>query len=173
MNNGINIQPAFYMIVLSSLLAMASVISSNSPYISVAYATSDQTAANGPELTENQSAGVTNSNPSQDQLSTKGNLTRADLDPILNNLFTARESLLHNNLVSSLDALNNAGKELFKLNLTLTEADGDGAGIQLSPLSKQIEYARVMVLNDNTTAAVRSLNAADTAFIIIAQELPQ
>ena len=107
----------------------------------------------------------------EDQEKNKSNLSRGELDPVLNQLFKAREELLHDNLVLSLDAMNNASAELFRINISLAETGNKITEVELTPLQRQIEYARAYVLNTNSSEALRALNGADTQFIIIAQEL--
>jgi hypothetical protein len=118
-----------------------------------------------------QSVGVIVNKTSEGEEGSTANLTRESLDPVLNYLFVAREELLRNNPLLSLDAINNAGEELFKINMSLARAENESSDIELTPLHRQIEWARLYVLNNNSTQAIRALNGADTQFIIITQNL--
>jgi hypothetical protein len=75
------------------------------------------------------------------QEKTNANLSREELDPLLNHLFKAREELLHDNFILSLDAMNNASAELFRINISLAEAGNKITDVELTPLQRQIEYA--------------------------------
>lgn len=94
------------------------------------------------------------------------NLTRQDLDPILNNLFTARGELVQNNSPLAFDALNAATSKLFNLTRIFEATDNQGTVEQLKRLLSKIEGSRDALLrNNNITKAVLNLNAADTEFI--------
>ena len=92
------------------------------------------------------------------------NSTRGDLDPILNNLFAAREELSQGDSPSAFDSLNVASSQLFNLTTRLA-ANDDGKSQELVPLQKRIEWARNNLLRNNFTAALLNLNAADSEFV--------
>ena len=103
---------------------------------------------------------------------TPSSLTRQDLNPLLNNLFKARELLLNNNITGSFDSVNLASGELLRLNISLATSDS-GTKIHLYPLQSQIESARSSLLNNNSTLAIKYLNNADTQFVILTQQLSE
>jgi hypothetical protein len=102
-----------------------------------------------------------------------GNLTRRDIDPVLNNLFTAREELLRSDSPAAFDALSAATSQLFNLTVRLEDNPDEAISEQLKSLQNKIERARNNLLrNNNITAAVSSLNVADSEFIALALKLP-
>jgi hypothetical protein len=109
---------------------------------------------------QNLSAGISNETTE---------ITRQDFDPVLDNLFIAREKILRDNLTGAFDAMNLASGELFKLNISLVASSP--SDIQLYPLQKKIEQVRTSLLRSNGTLAIEYLNGADTQFIILSQEL--
>ena len=58
-----------------------------------------------PTQQQNETLDIKANQTSEDNVEMLTNLTRQNLDPILDNLFSAREGLLQNNLVSTFDAL--------------------------------------------------------------------
>lgn len=98
-------------------------------------------------------------------------LTRQDLQPVLDNLFNAREHLLGDNITGSFNAVSLASGALFKLNSSLAASSPAESEISLSPLQRQIESARSSLLNQNSTLAIKYLNNADIQFILLSQEL--
>ena len=100
------------------------------------------------------------------------NLTRQDVDPILNNLFVAREEMVQGNSPSAFDALNAATLQLFNLTVGVGDMEDEAISQLLDPLRKPIERARNHLLqNNNTTAAILNLNAADSEFIKLTLKL--
>jgi hypothetical protein len=116
---------------------------------------------------------VTIGETTDNQTDVTSNLTRKDIDPILDDLFTARDELLRNNSAIAFDALNAASGQLFNLTFRLGANHGDEAiSQQIKPLQKRIEMTRdVLLNNDNITAAILKLNSADTEFVKLTLKL--
>lgn len=114
---------------------------------------------------------LSGSDAAVDMNQTLSTLTREDLQPVLDNLFNAREQLLSDNILGSFDSVNLASSALFRLNSSLANSIRDNYDISLSPLQEQIESARASMLDQNNTLAIKYLNGADTEFIILSQEL--
>jgi hypothetical protein len=100
------------------------------------------------------------------------NLTRQKLNPVLNYLFDARAGLLQNNFSSAFDALSSAATQVFKIK---DAQSGDKGEVltNLDPLQRQIELARSSLMDDkNQTTTLRHINAADTIYIQLSQNIP-
>jgi hypothetical protein len=158
-------------IVISSS-SMANLVSTKQSLVFGQNDTASNSTESAATQQQNETLDAKTNQSSEDNVETLTNLTRQNLDPILDNLFSAREGLLQNNLASTFDALSAAASQLFKLKEGLAGGEGDSAD-KLNPLQRQVEFARSVMLNDkNTTVVLRHINAADTKFIELAQDLP-
>jgi hypothetical protein len=117
---------------------------------------------------------VTDNQIKENKAPSTSNLTRQEINPILGNLFTARNELLRGNSPSALDALNAATSQLFNLTIRMGGNDNKDALSQLlDPLRMPIERARNHLLsNNNITATILNLNIADSEFIKLTLKIP-
>ena len=99
--------------------------------------------------------------------------TREDLNPVLDSLFSAREELLRKNSTAAFVKLNDASAALFGLLVNQGKFGNDPNLDKFNALQSRIEWTRAELLTgNNLTGALLNLNAADTEFIIVSQDLP-
>ena len=98
------------------------------------------------------------------------NVTSDDIQPVLDNLNTAREGLQENDTEAALEAINDADGTLF----TLINEEGDQGGLaqQLKTLQQGLDTARESLHNNDDAKALEDLNTADTQVLAITQALP-
>lgn len=172
MNSKILVYVVLFSAIVISSSTMVNLVSTKQSLVLGQDDTVSNSTERGATQQQNETLDPKANQTSEDNVETMTNLTRQNLDPVIDNLFSAREGLLQNNLVSTFDALSAAASQLFKLKEGLTGGEGDSAD-KLNPLQRQVEFARSVMLNDkNTTVVLRHINAADTKFIELAQELP-
>ena len=99
------------------------------------------------------------------------NVTSDDIQPVLDNLNTAREGLQENDTEAALEAINDADGTLF----TLINEEGDQGGLaqQLKTLQQGLDTARESLHNNDDAKALEDLNTADTQVLAITQALPE
>lgn len=98
------------------------------------------------------------------------NVTSDDIQPVLDNLNTAREGLQENDTEAALEAINDADGTLF----TLINEEGDQGGLaqQLKTLQQGLDTARESLHTNDDAKALEDLNTADTQVLAITQALP-
>lgn len=98
------------------------------------------------------------------------NVTSDDVQPVLDNLNTAREGLQENDTEAALEAINDADGTLFSL--INEEGDQGGLAQQLKTLQQGLDTARESLHNNDDAKALEDLNTADTQVLAITQALP-
>ena len=97
------------------------------------------------------------------------NLTTADLEPVISSLSEAREWILTNNNVSAYGAINMAGSELFRIELS---DSSEALSKELRFVKNQIEQAREAIQNYNSSQALRHLYFTDLNLLKVTENLP-
>lgn len=173
-------------IVISSLLATGVFFNGNMNFSQKAVGQAEETFGGNATFTgevegqpPNQTAATTTPTPTpaanQTAAPTTGanvttNVTSDDIQPVLDNLNTAREGLQENDTEAALEAINDADGTLF----TLINEEGDQGGLaqQLKTLQQGLDTARESLHNNDDAKALEDLNTADTQVLAITQALP-
>lgn len=123
-----------------------------------ANATSTSTNQTG---TNNQSAGPLD------------NLTRADFDPVGDNLAIAREALQNQDPASAYNALGSADIDLFGIATSQGNQSMATLNIQFEPIRDGLQQAqKALATTNDPSAALDSLNSADVKFFELLNKLP-
>ena len=177
-------------IVISSLLATGVFFNGSMNFSQKAFGQAEETFGGNATFTEevegqpaNQTAATTTPPPTptptpaanQTAAPTTGanvttNVTSDDIQPVLDNLNTAREGLQENDTEAALEAINDADGTLF----TLINEEGDQGGLaqQLKTLQQGLDTARESLHNNDDAKALEDLNTADSQVLAITQAMP-
>src|SRR5215204_2842024 len=99
------------------------------------------------------------------------NVTSEDLEPVRDDLNTAREGLQDNDTQAALEAINDADGTLFAL--VTEEGSQGGLAEQLKTLQGNLDTTRESLHNNDNAKALEDLNTADSQVLAITQALPE
>jgi hypothetical protein len=126
-----------------------------------------QNATNATSMSTNQTG---TNNQSAGPLS---NLTRADFDPVGDNLAIAREALQNQDPTSAYNALGSADIDLFGIATSQGNQSMATLNIQFQPIREGLQQAqKALATTNDPSAALDSLNSADVKFFELLNKLP-
>lgn len=151
------------------------------PTLAILFLLGASVAGTGFVTTEAQSQNATNAtSTSANQTGTNnqsagplGNLTRADFDPVGDNLAIAREALQNQDPTSAYNALGSADIDLFGIATSQGNQSMATLNIQFEPIRDGLQQAqKALATTNDPSAALDSLNSADVKFFELLNKLP-
>jgi hypothetical protein len=99
------------------------------------------------------------------------NFISSDLDPVTDNLNTAREALQNNDTTEAFNALSSVRNELFALTNDMEPGQITVLYQTLSPLQAQIDQAQDRLQRNDPPNALEALNSADSELLKLTEQM--
>lgn len=167
----------FAVIAISSLLVITASISALTNFEVLGQ---QQNATNTTGATANQTGSVIQNQTTGNQTQAGGgamggnimaNFIPSDLDPVTDNLNTAREALQNNDTTEAFNALSSVRNELFALTNDMEPGQITVLYQTLSPLQAQIDQAQDGLQRSDLPNALEALNSADSELLKLTEQM--
>jgi hypothetical protein len=166
----------FAVVAISSLLVITASISSLTNFEVLGQ---QQNATNTAGATANQTGSVMQNQTTGNQTQTGGamggnimaNFIPSDLDPVTDNLNTAREALQNNDTTEAFNALSSVRNELFALTNDMEPGQITVLYQTLDPLQAQIDQAQDGLQRNDLPNALEALNSADSELLKLTEQM--
>ena len=166
----------FAVVAISSLLVITVSISS---LTNLEVLGQQQNATNTTGATANQTGSVMQNQTTGNQTQTGGamggnimaNFIPSDLDPVTDNLNTAREALQNNDTTEAFNALSSVRNELFALTNDMEPGQITVLYQTLNPLQAQIDQAQDGLQRNDLPNALEALNSADSELLKLTEQM--
>lgn len=167
----------FAVIAISSLLVITASISA---LTNLEVLGQQQNATNTTGATANQTGSVMQNQTTGNQTQAGGgamggnimaNFIPSDLDPVTDNLNTAREALQNNDTTEAFNALSSVRNELFALTNDMEPGQITVLYQTLSPLQAQIDQAQDGLQRSDLPNALEALNSADSELLKLTEQM--
>lgn len=166
----------FAVIAISSLLVITASISALTNFEVLGQ---QQNATNTTGATANQTGSVIQNQTTGNQTQAGGamggnimaNFIPSDLDPVTDNLNTAREALQNNDTTEAFNALSSVRNELFALTNDMEPGQITVLYQTLSPLQAQIDQAQDGLQRNDLPNALEALNSADSELLKLTEQM--
>jgi len=99
------------------------------------------------------------------------NFIPSDLDPVTDNLNTAREALQNNDTIEAFNALSSVKNELFALTNDMEPSQITVLYQTLNPLQAQIDQAQDGLQRNDLSNALEALNSADSELLKLTEQM--
>ena len=166
----------FAVIAISSLLVITASISA---LTNLEVLGQQQNATNTTGATANQTGSVMQNQTTGNQTQAGGamggnimaNFIPSDLDPVTDNLNTAREALQNNDTTEAFNALSSVRNELFALTNDMEPGQITVLYQTLNPLQAQIDQAQDGLQRNDLPNALEALNSADSELLKLTEQM--
>ncbi len=166
----------FAVVAISSLLVITASIST---LTNLEVLGQQQNATNTTGATANQTGSVMQNQTAGNQTQAGGamggnimaNFIPSDLDPVTDNLNTAREALQNNDTTEAFNALSSVRNELFALTNDMEPGQITVLYQTLSPLQAQIDQAQDGLQRNDLPNALEALNSADSELLKLTEQM--
>lgn len=167
----------FAVIAISSLLVITASISA---LTNLEVLGQQQNATNTTGAIANQTGSVMQNQTTGNQTQAGGgamggnimaNFIPSDLDPVTDNLNTAREALQNNDTTEAFNALSSVRNELFALTNDMEPGQITVLYQTLSPLQAQIDQAQDGLQRSDLPNALEALNSADSELLKLTEQM--
>lgn len=167
----------FAVIAISSLLVITASISALTNFEVLGQ---QQNATNTTGAIANQTGSVMQNQTTGNQTQAGGgamggnimaNFIPSDLDPVTDNLNTAREALQNNDTTEAFNALSSVRNELFALTNDMEPGQITVLYQTLSPLQAQIDQAQDGLQRSDLPNALEALNSADSELLKLTEQM--
>ena len=166
----------FAVVAISSLLVITASISA---LTNLEVLGQQQNATNTTGATANQTGSVMQNQTTGNQTQAGGamggnimaNFIPSDLDPVTDNLNTAREALQNNDTTEAFNALSSVRNELFALTNDMEPGQITVLYQTLSPLQAQIDQAQDGLQRNDLPNALEALNSADSELLKLTEQM--
>jgi|GEM_PF-838317 len=166
----------FAVVAISCLLVITASISA---LIDLEVLGQQQNATNTTGATANQTGSVMQNQTTGNQTQTGGamggnimaNFIPSDLDPVTDNLNTAREALQNNDTTEAFNALSSVRNELFALTNDMEPGQITVLYQTLNPLQAQIDQAQDGLQRNDLPNALEALNSADSELLKLTEQM--
>jgi len=166
----------FAVVAISCLLVITASISA---LINLEVLGQQQNATNTTGATANQTGSVMQNQTTGNQTQAGGamggnimtNFIPSDLDPVTDNLNTAREALQNNDTTEAFNALSSVRNELFALTNDMEPGQITVLYQTLNPLQAQIDQAQDGLQRNDLPNALEALNSADSELLKLTEQM--
>jgi hypothetical protein len=166
----------FAVVAISSLLVITASISA---LTNLEVLGQQQNATNTAGATANQTGSVMQNQTTGNQTQAGGamggnimaNFIPSDLDPVTDNLNTAREALQNNDTTEAFNALSSVRNELFALTNDMEPGQMTVLYQTLNPLQAQIDQAQDGLQRNDLPNALEALNSADSELLKLTEQM--
>jgi hypothetical protein len=166
----------FAVVAISSLLVITASISA---LTNLEVLGQQQNATNTTGTTSNQTGSVMQNQTTGNQTQAGGamggnimaNFIPSDLDPVTDNLNTAREALQNNDTTEAFNALSSVKNELFALTNDMEPSQITVLYQTLNPLQAQIDQAQDGLQRNDLSNALEALNSADSELLKLTEQM--
>ena len=166
----------FAVVAISSLLVITASISA---LTNLEVLGQQQNATNTTGATANQTGSVMQNQTTGNQTQAGGamggnimaNFIPSDLDPVTDNLNTAREALQNNDTTEAFNALSSVRNELFALTNDMEPGQITVLYQTLNPLQAQIDQAQDGLQRNDLPNALEALNSADSELLKLTEQM--
>jgi hypothetical protein len=166
----------FAVVAISSLLVITASISA---LTNLEVLGQQQNATNTAGATANQTGSVMQNQTTGNQTRAGGamggnimaNFIPSDLDPVTDNLNTAREALQNNDTTEAFNALSSVRNELFALTNDMEPGQMTVLYQTLNPLQAQIDQAQDGLQRNDLPNALEALNSADSELLKLTEQM--
>ena len=166
----------FAVVAISCLLVITASISA---LIDLEVLGQQQNATNTTGATANQTGSVMQNQTTGNQTQAGGamggnimtNFIPSDLDPVTDNLNTAREALQNNDTTEAFNALSSVRNELFALTNDMEPGQITVLYQTLNPLQAQIDQAQDGLQRNDLPNALEALNSADSELLKLTEQM--
>ena len=166
----------FAVVAISSLLVITAYISA---LTNLEVLGQQQNATNTTGATANQTGSVMQNQTTGNQTQAGGamggnimaNFIPSDLDPVTDNLNTAREALQNNDTTEAFNALSSVRNELFALTNDMEPGQITVLYQTLNPLQAQIDQAQDGLQRNDLPNALEALNSADSELLKLTEQM--
>jgi hypothetical protein len=166
----------FAVVAISSLLVITASISA---LTNLEVLGQQQNATNTTGTTANQTGSVMQNQTTGNQTQAGGamggnimaNFIPSDLDPVTDNLNTAREALQNNDTTEAFNALSSVKNELFALTNDMEPSQITVLYQTLNPLQAQIDQAQDGLQRNDLSNALEALNSADSELLKLTEQM--
>ena len=166
----------FAVVAISSLLVITASISA---LTNLEVLGQQQNATNTAGATANQTGSVMQNQTTGNQTQAGGamggnimaNFIPSDLDPVTDNLNTAREALQNNDTTEAFNALSSVRNELFALTNDMEPGQITVLYQTLNPLQAQIDQAQDGLQRNDLSNALEALNSADSELLKLTEQM--
>jgi hypothetical protein len=166
----------FAVVAISSLLVITASISA---LTNLEVLGQQQNATNTTGTTANQTGSVMQNQTTGNQTQAGGamggnimaNFIPSDLDPVTDNLNTAREALQNNDTTEAFNALSSVKNELFALTTDMEPSQITVLYQTLNPLQAQIDQAQDGLQRNDLSNALEALNSADSELLKLTEQM--
>ena len=166
----------FAVVAISTILVITASISALTNFEVLGQ---QQNATNTTGATANQTGSVMQNQTTGNQTQTGGamggnimaNFIPSDLDPVTDNLNTAREALQNNDTAEAFNALSSVRNELFALTNDMEPDQRTVLYQTLNPLQAQIDQAQDGLQRNDLPNALEALNSADSELLKLTEQM--
>ena len=166
----------FAVVAISTILVITASISALTNFEVLGQ---QQNATNTTGATANQTGSVMQNQTTGNQTQTGGamggnimaNFIPSDLDPVTDNLNTAREALQNNDTTEAFNALSSVRNELFALTNDMEPGQMTVLYQTLNPLQAQIDQAQDGLQRNDLPNALEALNSADSELLKLTEQM--
>ena len=166
----------FAVVAISTILVITASISALTNFEVLGQ---QQNATNTTGATANQTGSVMQNQTTGNQTQTGGamggnimaNFIPSDLDPVTDNLNTAREALQNNDTTEAFNALSSVRNELFALTNDMEPGQITVLYQTLNPLQAQIDQAQDGLQRNDLPNALEALNSADSELLKLTEQM--
>ena len=166
----------FAVVAISTILVITAYISA---LTNLEVLGQQQNATNTAGATANQTGSVMQNQTTGNQTQAGGamggnimaNFIPSDLDPVTDNLNTAREALQNNDTTEAFNALSSVRNELFALTNDMEPGQITVLYQTLNPLQAQIDQAQDGLQRNDLPNALEALNSADSELLKLTEQM--